>query len=131
MPNLHPNSTNYVHSYEPNTGDLTMVMDYDAEGRPTLRTIDSKAGYTSKNRMKISDYTTERAIAKAGGRLPPRPFLFKSVPHSTAHYNQKPGQLPLLPSLPVDHWSICVLHLSLRIVGMMWEHSVLRNETLN
>ena len=59
MPNLNPNSTNYVHTYEPNTNDLTMAMAYDAEGRPTLRTIDSQAGYTSKNRMKISDYTTD------------------------------------------------------------------------
>lgn len=59
MPNLNPNSTNYIHTYEPNTNDLTMAMQYDAEGRPTLRTIDSQAGYTSKNRMKISDYTTD------------------------------------------------------------------------
>ena len=59
MPNLNPNSTNYIHSYEPNTNDLTMVMQYDTEGRPTLRTIDSQAGYTSKNRMKVSSYTTD------------------------------------------------------------------------
>jgi hypothetical protein len=59
MPNLNPNSTNYIHSYEPNTNDLTMAMQYDNEGRPTLRTIDSQAGYTSKNRMKVSAYTTD------------------------------------------------------------------------
>jgi hypothetical protein len=59
MPNLNPNSTNYIHSYEPNTNDLTMSMQYDTEGRPTLRTIDSQAGYTSKNRMKVSNYTTD------------------------------------------------------------------------
>ena len=59
MPNLNPNSTNYIHSYEPNTNDLTMAMQYDTEGRPTLRTIDSQAGYTSKNRMKVSSYTTD------------------------------------------------------------------------
>ena len=59
MPNLNPNSTNYIHSYEPNTNDLTMAMQYDTEGRPTLRTIDSQAGYTSKNRMKVSAYTTD------------------------------------------------------------------------
>ena len=56
MGNMHPNSTNYVHTYEPNTGDLTMAMDYDPKGRPTLRVVDSQAGYTSKNRIKISDY---------------------------------------------------------------------------
>ena len=59
MPNLNPNSTNYVHTYEPNTNDLTMAMQYDAEGQPTLRTIDSQAGYTSKNRLKISNYQTD------------------------------------------------------------------------
>ena len=59
MPNLHPNSTNYEHTYEPNTNDLTMAMQYDAEGQPTVRTIDSQAGYTSKNRMKISNYQTD------------------------------------------------------------------------
>jgi len=34
-------------------------MQYDAEGQPTLRTIDSQAGYTSKNRLKISNYQTD------------------------------------------------------------------------
>ena len=38
MPNLHPNSTNYVHSYEPNTNDLTMAMDYNTAGQPVIRT---------------------------------------------------------------------------------------------
>lgn len=59
MPNINPNSTNYVHSHEPNTNDLTMAMAYDANGKPTLRTIDSQAGYTSKNRMKISTYQSD------------------------------------------------------------------------
>lgn len=40
MPNLNPNSTNYFHSYEPNTNDLTMAMDYNPGGQPTLRTLD-------------------------------------------------------------------------------------------
>ncbi len=39
MPNLNPNSTNYVHSYEPNTNDLTMAMDYNTNGEPVIRTI--------------------------------------------------------------------------------------------
>ena len=38
MPNLHANSTNYVHSYEPNTNDLTMAMEYRSDGKPVLRT---------------------------------------------------------------------------------------------
>jgi hypothetical protein len=37
MANLHPNSTNYVHTYEPNTNDLHMAMDYSASGEPLLR----------------------------------------------------------------------------------------------
>lgn len=38
MPNINPNSTNYFHSYEPNTNDLTMAMDYNSLGQPVLRT---------------------------------------------------------------------------------------------
>lgn len=38
MPNLNPNSTNYTHSYEPNTNDLTMAMGYNSFGQPALRT---------------------------------------------------------------------------------------------
>ena len=39
MPNLNPNSTNYVHSSEPNTNDLVQAMDYNAVGQPVIRTI--------------------------------------------------------------------------------------------
>jgi len=39
MGNLNENSTDYVHSYEPNTNDLTMAMDYNAAGEPIIRTI--------------------------------------------------------------------------------------------
>ena len=56
---LNPNSTNYIHASEPNLSDLHVAMTYDAEGKPTLRTLDSQAGYTSKNRMKISNYQTD------------------------------------------------------------------------
>lgn len=60
QPNQAPrtNTTNYWHPQETNLLNLHKVMEYDAEGRPTLRTIDSQAGYTSKNRMKISTYQT-------------------------------------------------------------------------
>lgn len=37
MPNLNPNSTNYFHSFQPNTHDLTMAMDYNGQGEPVLR----------------------------------------------------------------------------------------------
>ena len=44
MPNLHPNSTNYVHSSEPNTNDLTMAMDYTDEGKPAIRVLSNIQG---------------------------------------------------------------------------------------
>ncbi len=40
MANLYPNSTNYVHTYEPNTNDLTMAMGYNAGGQPAIRGLD-------------------------------------------------------------------------------------------
>ncbi len=54
-----PNSTNYVHNDESNILNIHKAMQYDAEGQPTLRTLDSQAGYTSKNRLKISNYQTD------------------------------------------------------------------------
>jgi len=56
MPNLNPNSTNYVHTYEPNTNDLTQAMDYDPSGRPVLRIDDTTKQHTSKNRVKMSTF---------------------------------------------------------------------------
>lgn len=38
MPILHDNSTNYVHNWEPNLSDLHAAMQYDASGRPVIRT---------------------------------------------------------------------------------------------
>lgn len=58
MPNLHKNSTTYVHSYQPNTNDLTMAMDYDPFGQPILRIGQTRASYTSKNRQRVSSFKT-------------------------------------------------------------------------
>ena len=58
MPNLNPNSTNYVHSHEPSTNDLVQAMDYSSAGQPIIRTADAQQGYTSKNRSKVSTYQT-------------------------------------------------------------------------
>jgi len=63
MPNINPNSTNYTHSSEPNTSDLTMAMDYDSSGQPVLRIKNSTgpgddSNLTSKGRSKISPYET-------------------------------------------------------------------------
>ena len=44
MPNLNPNSTDYVHSHEPNTNDLTMAMDYDVNGKPAIRVLSNIQG---------------------------------------------------------------------------------------
>jgi len=63
MPNLNPNSTNYVHTHEPNTNDLVQAMDYNASGQPVLR-VKTAAGpgddgnLTSKGRQKVSPYET-------------------------------------------------------------------------
>lgn len=38
MANYNPNSTSYTHSFEPNTTQLTMAMDYNANGQPIIRT---------------------------------------------------------------------------------------------
>ena len=56
MPNLNPNSTNYVHTYEPNTNDLVQAMDYNPEGQPVLRIDDTSLQHTSKDRAKVSGY---------------------------------------------------------------------------
>ena len=53
------NTTNYFHAEDPALNDIHQTLTYDAKGQPTLRTIDSQAGYTSKNRMKISNYQTD------------------------------------------------------------------------
>lgn len=54
MPNLKTNSTNYFHSYEPNTNDLTMAMDYNTAGEPIIRIDDTTVQHTATNRRKVS-----------------------------------------------------------------------------
>lgn len=54
MPNLNPNSTNYVHTHEPHTNDLVQAMDYNPYGQPILRIDDTTKQHTSKNRVKVS-----------------------------------------------------------------------------
>ena len=55
MPNLNLNSTNYVHTYEPNTNDLSLAMAYDSYGAPVIRIDDTTKQHTSKNRVKVSN----------------------------------------------------------------------------
>lgn len=53
-----PNSTTYQHEWEPNLADLHTAMEYDPFGQPVLRVGQSRASYTSKNRQKVSQYST-------------------------------------------------------------------------
>lgn len=62
MANLKPNSTDYFHTYEPNTNDLTMAMDYSASGEPLLR-VNNVGGVTYNDAGNIS------ASIDAFGRL--------------------------------------------------------------
>ena len=41
MANYNPNSTNYTHSFEPNTERLCNAMDYNSLGQPIIRTVSS------------------------------------------------------------------------------------------
>lgn len=55
---LLPNSTNYVHPHEANLLDIHHAMDYDALGQPVLRTSNTRSSYTSKNRQRVSEFST-------------------------------------------------------------------------
>lgn len=52
---LNENSTNYFHSYEPNTNDLTMAMDYNGLGQPVLRTQFNPTATDAFGRFRVSD----------------------------------------------------------------------------
>lgn len=68
MPNLNPNSTNYTHSYEPNTNDLSLAMAYDPYGNPVIRIDDTTKQHTSKNRIKVSSYEITDFAAYTNGK---------------------------------------------------------------
>ena len=55
---LLPNSTNYVHPHEANLLDIHHAMGYDAQGEPVLRVDDTRGSYTSKNRQRVSTFST-------------------------------------------------------------------------
>ena len=55
MPNINPNSTNYIHSYEPNTNDLVHAMDYNPLGQPVLRTQVTATALDAFNRLRVSE----------------------------------------------------------------------------
>ena len=53
---IRQNTTNYEHPHDPNVLNIHKALTYNPKGEPTLRVVDSQADYTSKNRIKISDY---------------------------------------------------------------------------
>ncbi len=55
MPILHPNSTNYVHPWEPNLSDLHHAMQYDVLGRPILRTTLGPTATDAFGRFRTSE----------------------------------------------------------------------------
>jgi len=77
MPNLNPNSTNYRHSFEPNTNDLTMAMDYTEDGKPAIRVLSNiqgditiEGGVTIPGRVKVENSTgTTLAINDNNGSI--------------------------------------------------------------
>lgn len=55
MPNINPNSTNYVHSFEPNTNDLVHAMDYNPLGQPVLRTQFNPTATDAFGRFRVAE----------------------------------------------------------------------------
>jgi len=54
MANLNPNSTGYIHTYEPNTNDLSKAIDYNPAGQPIIRVnLDATAG-DAFGRMRVA-----------------------------------------------------------------------------
>ena len=54
MPILQPNSTNYVHPWEPNLADLHHVMQYNVLGQPILRTTLGPTATDAFGRFRVS-----------------------------------------------------------------------------
>ena len=54
MPILNPNSTNYVHPWEPNLADLHLAMDYNQLGQPVIRTVSKIGQDDAFGRLRIS-----------------------------------------------------------------------------
>jgi len=52
------NTTNYFHAEDPALNDIHQALNYNFQGKPTLRTTDSSGDYTSKNRIKVSPFET-------------------------------------------------------------------------
>lgn len=114
MPNLHDNSTNYIHSYEPNTNDLTMAMDYSAAGEPLLR-VNNVGGVTYNDagnisasidafgRMRVSNPYT---LFDGGLRYRDDPFKWDQQDTGTATSTFLPNECSMLMSTTAAGTSI-------------------------
>ena len=79
---------------------------------------------------KVTDPTSQRPVIGLGAKPPKVPPLFKGAAPSTLHSNQKPGQTPCL-AISLSRYCICVLHMHLRFIAMMWKASVLSDPDLS
>jgi len=114
VPNLHDNSTNYIHSYEPNTNDLTMAMDYSAAGEPLLR-VNNVGGVTYNDagnisasidafgRMRVSNPYT---LFDGGLRYRDDPFKWDQQDTGTATSTFLPNECSMLMSTTAAGTSI-------------------------
>jgi hypothetical protein len=73
----------------------------------------------------VTDPSTQILRAEPGDRPPPVPDKFQGVSWNQLHDCQNYGEKVLL-EIPVARWCVCILHMNLRIVGMLFEHTVLR-----
>ena len=86
MPILAPNTTNYQHTSEPNTSDLTMAMAYNDAGEPVLRVLT----YSSGGTMDLTALSVSTVAASNGGTL--------SYDNTTGIFTYAPADLSNLAS---------------------------------
>ena len=108
MPNLHPNSTNYTHSFEPNTNDLTMAMTYNSAGEPCLRVITYTGGtvtYTGDGTTILIDSSNEISVVNLPNEvIGPIQGIQFDITHT--HTDEDPGTLCWNPNddtLNIEH----------------------------
>jgi hypothetical protein len=74
----------------------------------------------------ITEPSTQILRAQAGDKDPPVPLAFEGVSWSELHNCQNYGQ-EVLFNIPIKQWCVCILHMNLRITGMMFTRTILRN----
>jgi hypothetical protein len=74
----------------------------------------------------ITDPESQILRAQPGDKPPPVPEQYNGTSWSVLHSCQNYGEKVLF-RIPVTQWAVCILHMNLRITGMMFERTVLRN----